>query len=110
VRAVGAIRGIESHVKINGRPTSKANGQECPFHTGNVNVKANAAGVRNSHLSQKTRKMGHPLLMRVQSGCGAGRGISWRIEEKIFHIYLKIAHSESYTVATVPPAFQSSSV
>jgi len=32
-----------------------------------ANVKNGAAGVRGSHLSQKTRKMGHPLLMRVPS-------------------------------------------
>jgi len=48
-------------VKVN----VKSNGQECPFHTGksksNINVKNRAAGVRGSHLSQKTRKMGHAL-------------------------------------------------
>ena len=31
----------------------------------NSNVKTGAAGVRGSHLSQRTRKMGHPLLFLV---------------------------------------------
>jgi hypothetical protein len=61
-RSAEALR----HPKATPKSTSKASGQECPFHTGNVNVKANAAGVRDSHLSQKTRKMGHPRLMRVR--------------------------------------------
>jgi hypothetical protein len=32
----------------------------------NIRVKSGAAGVRGSHLSQKARKMGHPLLFLVQ--------------------------------------------
>ena len=64
VWAVGRIRGIWSNVKIKVRTNVNGNGQEYPFHMGNVagniNVKADAAGVRDSHLSQKTRKMGHP--------------------------------------------------
>jgi hypothetical protein len=49
----------------------KGNGQECPFHTGKSNVNSNvrngAAGVRGSHPSQRTRRMGHPRLIRVRS-------------------------------------------
>jgi hypothetical protein len=46
---------VKSSIKVNG------SGQECPLHTGNVKVKSGAAGFRGSHLSQRTRKMGHPL-------------------------------------------------
>jgi hypothetical protein len=61
-------------IKVKVKVKVKGNGQECPFHTGksksninvNVNVKGGAAGVRGSHLSQKTRKMGHPRLRRVR--------------------------------------------
>ena len=69
---LGRFAGSRTASKIKVRTNVKGNGQECPFHTGNVNVKGNAAGVRDSHLSQKTRKMGHPRLTRVRSGCGAG--------------------------------------
>jgi hypothetical protein len=52
--------GVKVKIKVN----VKGNGQECPFHTGksNSDVKNGAAGVRGSHLSQKTRKMGHPAI------------------------------------------------
>jgi hypothetical protein len=43
----------------------KGSQRACPFHTGKVkssiNVKTGTAGIRGSHLSQKTRKMGHPF-------------------------------------------------
>ncbi len=56
--------GVKVDVKGNIKVNVKGNGQECPFHTckskSNINVKNRAAGVRGSHLSQKTRKMGHP--------------------------------------------------
>ena len=55
-------RKVNSKIKSN----VKGNGQECPFHTGNINtnskINSYAAGVRGSHSSQKRRRMGHPLL------------------------------------------------
>jgi hypothetical protein len=49
----------QGKIKIN----VKGYGQECPSHIGkgNINVNSGTAGFRGSHLSQRTRKMGHPL-------------------------------------------------
>jgi hypothetical protein len=51
------LRGIKIKINVN----VKGGGRGRPLHTSNVKVKSGAAGVRGSHLSQKTRKMGHPL-------------------------------------------------
>ncbi len=41
---------------------------------GNFNFKGGAAGVRGSHLSQKTRKMGHPTFVFVDARSKAALG------------------------------------
>jgi hypothetical protein len=68
VWAVGTIRGIWERRRDQSQ-NQRQGRQECPFRTGNVNpkAKANAARVRDSHLSQQMRKMGHPCLVRVRS-------------------------------------------
>jgi hypothetical protein len=45
---------------------SEASGATTGKVKNNIKVKSGAAGFRGSHLSQRARKMGHPLLFLVQ--------------------------------------------
>jgi hypothetical protein len=51
-------------IKINGKINVKGNGQECPFHASNVNVKDGASRFRGSHPFAKNPK-GWDTLYRV---------------------------------------------
>jgi hypothetical protein len=62
--------GSEGHtlnpLNLKSKTNVKGNGQERPFHTGKIDTRNDAARIRGSHLSQRTRKMGHPLLTRYR--------------------------------------------